>query len=131
MAQINFTEYITVERPPINVRQSQSNPFQMESMSQRRTTNQHATPKQSFPVVGGYYVNNGNLKRIKIKVNSVSNLGQPSVYLRGVYDASYNMWNDCNTQAYRVEESLDGEYLANNFEWKASSLSYGTIYFNY
>ena len=130
MGQVNFTEFITVPNYQVNsqgkLEPIQGSPFQQGSTYQRSTT------KQTFPVVGGYYVDSNNkLKRVKIRVNGVSNLGQPSVYLRGVYNADYNMWNDCNTQAVKVVEVSDGEYLANNFEWKVSSQFYGTIYFNY
>lgn len=132
MGQVNFTEYITVPTPPINVPTPslRGNTYQ-QPQQQYQQNYQQPTQKQTFPTIGGYYIYNGKLKRIKIRVNGVSNFGQASVYLRSVYDNTYNMWNDCNTQAYKVDEAFDGEYLANNFEWKVSTNFYGTIYFNY
>ena len=86
--------------------------------------------EERFAVIGGYYVDSKDkLKRIKIKVNTEGGVFGENVYVRGTYHQNY--WLSCNTPATKVETYMDGEYLANNFEWKVYNQSVGYIYFNY
>lgn len=130
-AQVPFVHYEVVPKYQVNshglIEPIQGNPFQGNNTAKFR----NAKPK--YPVIGAYFVDsNNNLKRIKIQVNSVSDsFGEATIYLRGTYNSTHSTWNPCNTQAVKVDEYMDGEYLSNNFEWKANSYIYGTVYFNY
>lgn len=86
-----------------------------------------------YQMAAGYYYDNysQNFKRIKIKVNATSIYGQPQIYLKGIYNSQYNIWSDCDNKASKVDANLDGEVIANNFEWKVQALNIGIIYFNY
>lgn len=137
MGQINLVSYHSVPRQMnyTPLPQFGSNPFHMHISTPRVNTNtqpETRQPEQSFPVIHAYYVDSRHhLKHIKIKVNQVSICSFPAVFLRGVYEPDVNMWFDCNTMAAKVIASLDGEYMEDNFEWKAEHYKYGTIYFNY
>lgn len=137
MGQINLVSYHPVPRQMnyTPLPQFGSNPFQMHISTPRVNTNtqpETRKPEQSFPVIHAYYVDSRHhRKHIKIKVNQVSICSFPAVFLRGVYEPDVNMWFDCNTMAAKVIASLDGEYMEDNFEWKAEHYKYGTIYFNY
>lgn len=114
--------------------QYQSVPRQGQKQGQTRTYNYQQQQQPRFYTIAGYYYDtySENFKRIRIKVNTVSNgYGRPAIYLRGVYNAMYDIWSDCNTLTTKVEAYLDGELIANNFEWKVQALNIGTIYFNY
>lgn len=129
-AQVPFVYYEPVPNYQVNpqgvIVPIESNPF-------GNNVSKPTKQKTTFPIVGGYTKDsNGKLKRVKIQVNSQSSfLGGVSVYLRGTYNPIYSIWQPCNTQATKVDEYMDGEFISNNFEWKVSSIAYGTIYFNY
>lgn len=116
-SQVPFVSYEAVPRAG----QTNSNSYNQQRQSQR-----------DYQTTAGYYYDNYSqkFKRIKIRVNTVSYYGQPQVYIKGVYNSLYNMWTDCNNQASKVSIQLDGESIADNFEWKAQILNIGTIYFN-
>lgn len=111
--------FVTYENTPRNG-QTNSNSY----------NRQQAQPR--YQIAAGYYYDSysQNFKRIKIRINTASFYGQPQVYLKGVYNAQYNMWTDFNNQASKVDAYFDGEQIANNFEWKVQIPNIGTIYFN-
>lgn len=97
----------------------------------------HGAMKDSYMTVTAYYYdsNTQDYKRTKIKINPIKDhFGELNLYVRGVlnnsgYSAS---WDSCNDLARKVNAHSDGDLLANNFEWKASSGGLmGTVYFNY
>lgn len=128
-AQIPFVEYQAVPNYQVN---AQGAVVPIEIISPFSHTD-NSNKQQKYSIIGGYTITpNGNLKRVKIQVNGVSNsFGGLIVYLRGTFNSTHSIWNTCNTQAVKVDEYIDGEYLSNNFEWKVDSYAYGTIYFNY
>lgn len=129
-AQVPFVEYQVVPNYTFNtngqiVPMSNTNPFGSTLQTKKNVNN-------NYTIIGAYYIDlNNRLKRIKIQVNSTSYLSIQSVFLRGVYNNDYNSWSVCNTLASKIDPYMDGEYLANNFEWKVNNATYGTIYFNY
>lgn len=127
-AQIPFVEYQAVPNYQVN---AQGNLVPIESgtpLFQYNKTNKQG----AFPIIGGYTImQNGKLKRIKIKVNRTIVNGIEYTYLRGVQTQNPSMWNECNTQAVKIDEYTDNEIVVNNFEWKADNTIYGTIYFNF
>lgn len=130
-AQVPFVHYEVVPNYQVNsqgvIEPIQGNPFQQNNTANSRNA------KPQYPVIGAYFVDsNNNLKRIKIQVNSVSDsFGKATIYLRGTYNSTHSMWNPCNTQAVKVDEYMDNEFVVNNFEWKVDNAVYGTIYFNF
>lgn len=125
-AQINWVEYAPVPNPSANSSNNTlpttGNPFGYNQPSRGA--------QQDYPIVGAYYYSNRRLKRIKIKINPSYSYGLVSVYMRGVYDSTTNMWISTNLQATKVDKAFDGEFIADNFEWKAYHQFYGNIYFN-
>ena len=119
VAAYSQVPFVTYEAVPIN---GQSN----NSYKEQPTQQQH------YQTAAGYYYDSfaKDFKRIKIKINTSNVFGQPQVFLKGVYNAQYNMWSDYNNQASKVNFQFDGEDIANNFEWKAQIPNIGTIYFN-
>ncbi|MCR6506242.1 hypothetical protein [Bacteroides muris (ex Fokt et al. 2023)] len=89
--------------------------------------------QQKYTTVAGYYYDSytQRFKRIKIKVNSVNSFTGTIIYLKSIYLPEYERWmSEDGATASKVNAYLDGEDLANNFEWKINS-SKGIIYFNY
>lgn len=125
-AQIPFVEYKVVPNYQVN---SQGVIVPVEN----RYSNPHpikVNEKNKFLTIGGYTITtNGKLKRIKIKVNKISSYGIEYAYIRGVQSLNPNIWNECNTQAEKVDEYTDNEFISNNFEWKVNT-AFGVIYFN-
>jgi hypothetical protein len=75
-------------------------------------------PQPEYRIVGGYYYDRfaNAYKRVKIKINSVSSYGQSQVYLRGVFNSSFNAWTNDNTAASKINAMIDGVAIANEFE---------------
>lgn len=115
-SQVPFVTYEAVPNPQSNI-PINSNSSQVKTYEYQRDTRQQA----KFQIVAGYHYDNysQNFKRIKIRVNAINVYGQPQVYLRGVYNAQYDRWSNCNQQAAKVNSTFDEEVIVNNFEWKA------------
>ena len=133
-SQVPFVSYQSVPQPQYGTSSSRSsNQYQREQPSyqqQQPIFQQQQQP--SYQAAAGYYYDeySKSVKRVKIKINSTSAYGLPQMYLRGLYDSQLNSWSDCNIQASKVSATFDGEYMANNFEWKVQVANIGVIYFN-
>lgn len=93
---------------------------------------QQPQQRDNFQTVNAYYINSrGAFQKIRIKVNVVSaQIGGTSVYVRGYYDQTYNMWHSMNSRATAVTQySSDAAVIKENFDWKCYISNFGYVYF--
>ena len=92
--------------------------------SQPRTT-QRAQPKAETYTLDAYYVtSNGQFSKTRIQV-TVDVYG---AHVSAVYNRNMKTWSSESHPIYEVTR-FDKDYIYNNFDFKSSSISYGTIYF--
>ena len=73
-------------------------------------------PTEEYTDVGAYYIKNNQVVRVKIRVG----------YYGGPLDSLLRI----HALVSKVVRNLDGEVVANNFEWKANTAPFGKVYFN-
>lgn len=81
-------------------------------------------------VVGGYVkARDGRLVRVKIRV--CAKVGQSvGPFVLAVYNSASGQWMNNTSRAQKILP-MDGQFVADNFEWSALTTLYGTVYFNY
>lgn len=90
-----------------------------------------APPTSQVSVVGGYTATrDGRMVHVKLRV--CARLGQSvGPYVLAVYEPNSQKWFDNKVRAQKILPMVDGQFLADNFEWSANTTLYGTVYFNF
>lgn len=103
------------------------------SIYENENSQMNSQQNQRYTTVAGYYYDNNTqrFKRAKIKINPTQSFTGTIIYLKATYLPEYERWmGEGDAVASKINPYIDGEDLANNFEWKVNS-SRGVIYFNY
>lgn len=97
----------------------------------------YSTEDSPVQQVHGYVKTNSGWVRVNLKVRvsqfSVTVVGYKAKTNSG-YDQYYNtyggnQWKKCNARAEEVMAFSDGQYAANNFDYKANVPGVGIVYF--
>lgn len=90
------------------------------------------TPQTSqVSVVGGYVKAREDERLVRVKLRVCSMIGQTlGPYVLAVYNLGTGQWVNNTTRARKILP-MDGQFLADNFEWAAHTSLYGIVYFNY
>ena len=79
---------------------------------------------QTFTVDAYYITKKGDLSKINVQV-TVDVYG---AHLSAVYNRNTKTWSKESHPIYEITQ-FDNEFIYNNFEFKSSTINYGTIYF--
>ena len=84
-----------------------------------------AEPQEQIITKAAYYITNkGDLSKINIQI-TINVFG---AHVSAVYNRNLKTWQKESHPIYEVSRH-DNEFIYNNFEFRSSSVSYGTIYF--
>ncbi len=76
------------------------------------------------------YIKNNQVVRVKIRVRETYSGGRRSLTVVGYYGGPLDSLLRTHAFVSKVVRNLDGEVVANNFEWKANTAPFGKVYFN-
>lgn len=117
-----FVEYKPVyTNPPVQQYSVPSFGLEMPQMPQ---------PTEEYTDVGAYYIKNNQVVRVKIRVRETYSGGRRSLTVVGYYGGPLDSLLRTHAFVSKVVRNLDGEVVANNFEWKANTAPFGKVYFN-
>lgn len=85
---------------------------------------------EEYTDVGAYYIKNNQVVRVKIRVRETYSGGRRSLTVVGYYGGPLDSLLRIHALVSKVVRNLDGEVIANNFEWKANTAPFGKVYFN-
>lgn len=112
-----FVEYKPVyTNPPVQQYSVPSFGLEMPQMPQ---------PTEEYTDVGAYYIKNNQVVRVKIRVRETYSGGRRSLTVVGYYGGPLDSLLRTHAFVSKVVRNLDGEVVANNFEWKANTAPFG------